>query len=264
MRLHVRDWDPLSRSVSLKGGPGSSSSQGPQGVLWDLGFQCKPSLHAMALNMKLSTEVFRPTNAPYRCFLVKTLRYKETDKRHSTLRAQQICMTCIQETRAHVNDVYTYMYIYTYTCGPKYLQFMGLHPLIKGVKTTKLQVNRAPGIYIYMGGYQSYGLLLGPLNTRCRIPLRTQNRTIILTTTHIYIYIHTSTPQLPFNRPHIPTNRDHKALNRATLGGLVYIYIYTLYIYIYIIYIYALYIYMHYIYIHIHIYTPRSGGARAL
>ena len=35
-----------------------------------------------------------------------------------------------------------------------------------------------------MGGYQNSGPLLGPLNT-CRIMLRTQKKTIILTTTHI-------------------------------------------------------------------------------
>ena len=34
-----------------------------------------------------------------------------------------------------------------------------------------------------MGGCQNYGLFLGPLNTRCRIILRTQKGTIILTTT---------------------------------------------------------------------------------
>ena len=36
-----------------------------------------------------------------------------------------------------------------------------------------------------MGGCQNYGLLLGPLNTRGCTVLRTQNRTIILTTTHM-------------------------------------------------------------------------------
>ena len=38
---------------------------------------------------------------------------------------------------------------------------------------------------VYMGGCQNNGPLLGPLNTRCRIILRTQKGTIILTTTHI-------------------------------------------------------------------------------
>ena len=36
-----------------------------------------------------------------------------------------------------------------------------------------------------LGGCQNYGPLLGPLNTRCRIILRTQKGTIVLTTTHI-------------------------------------------------------------------------------
>ena len=38
---------------------------------------------------------------------------------------------------------------------------------------------------MHMGGCRNYGLFLGPLNTRCRIILRTQKRTIDLTTTYI-------------------------------------------------------------------------------
>ena len=34
-----------------------------------------------------------------------------------------------------------------------------------------------------MGGCQNYGPILGPLNARCRIILRNQRETIILTTT---------------------------------------------------------------------------------
>ena len=41
-------------------------------------------------------------------------------------------------------------------------------------------------VYIYMGGCQNYGPFLGPLNTRCRIILMTQQWTIILTATHIH------------------------------------------------------------------------------
>ena len=37
----------------------------------------------------------------------------------------------------------------------------------------------------YMGGCQNYGPILGPRNIRCRIILRTQKGSIILTTTHI-------------------------------------------------------------------------------
>ena len=37
-----------------------------------------------------------------------------------------------------------------------------------------------------MGGCQNYGPLLGPLNTRCRIILRTQQGTIILKTTPMH------------------------------------------------------------------------------
>ena len=43
-------------------------------------------------------------------------------------------------------------------------------------------------IYIYLGGYQNCGPLLGPLNTMCRIIIRRQKGTIILTATHIDIY----------------------------------------------------------------------------
>ena len=37
-----------------------------------------------------------------------------------------------------------------------------------------------------MGGCQNYGPFWGTLNKRCRIIIRTQRGTIILTTTHIY------------------------------------------------------------------------------
>ena len=36
-----------------------------------------------------------------------------------------------------------------------------------------------------MGGYQNYGPLLGPLNNRCRVILRTQKGTIVLITTQM-------------------------------------------------------------------------------
>ena len=37
----------------------------------------------------------------------------------------------------------------------------------------------------HMGGCQNYGPLLGTLNNRCRIIIRTQKGTLILTTTHM-------------------------------------------------------------------------------
>ena len=40
----------------------------------------------------------------------------------------------------------------------------------------------------HVGGSQIYGLLSGPPNNRCRIVLRTQKGTIILTTTHVPFY----------------------------------------------------------------------------
>ena len=47
-------------------------------------------------------------------------------------------------------------------------------------------------IEMYMGGCPKHGPLLGRLNTRCRIILRTHKGTIIWTTTHIHIemYMH--------------------------------------------------------------------------
>ena len=39
----------------------------------------------------------------------------------------------------------------------------------------------------YMGGYQNYGPILGPLKTRCCITLRNPKKTMILKTTHILI-----------------------------------------------------------------------------
>ena len=39
----------------------------------------------------------------------------------------------------------------------------------------------------HVGGCQNHGLVLGPLKTRCRIILRTQKGTIILTTTHVVL-----------------------------------------------------------------------------
>ena len=41
-----------------------------------------------------------------------------------------------------------------------------------------------------MGGCENYGPLLDPLNTRCRIILRTQKRTMILTTTPMYTILY--------------------------------------------------------------------------
>ena len=41
-----------------------------------------------------------------------------------------------------------------------------------------------------MGGSQNYGPLFGPLCTRCRIVLKTQKGTIILTTTHMVLELH--------------------------------------------------------------------------
>ena len=42
----------------------------------------------------------------------------------------------------------------------------------------------------YMGSCQNHGPFLGTLNSRCRIILRTQKGTIILTTTHMLPYGH--------------------------------------------------------------------------
>ena len=44
-------------------------------------------------------------------------------------------------------------------------------------------------MYIYMGSCQNDGPFLGTLNIRSRIIIGIQKGTIILTTTHIYVYI---------------------------------------------------------------------------
>ena len=45
---------------------------------------------------------------------------------------------------------------------------------------------RCTVINIYVGGCQNYGPFLGTLNIRCRIIMRTQKGTLILTTTHVF------------------------------------------------------------------------------
>ena len=42
----------------------------------------------------------------------------------------------------------------------------------------------------HVGGCQNYGPVLGTVNIRCRIILRTQKRDLILTTTHVPIKDH--------------------------------------------------------------------------
>ena len=58
-----------------------------------------------------------------------------------------------------------------------------------------------------MGGCQNYGPLLGTLNIRCRIMIRTHKGTIILTTTHIFIYplqpLYTCSFHFLFHYPYI-------------------------------------------------------------
>ena len=64
-----------------------------------------------------------------------------------------------------------------------------------------------------MGGCQNYGFLLGPLNTRCRVILRTQKGTTILTTTH---HLHKDL----FLRPDI-----HPQPQIGTKSGLINVYL---------------------------------------
>ena len=62
--------------------------------------------------------------------------------------------------------------------------------LTKPVKTKGLpKVNYKQGEQ-HVGSCQNYGPDLGTLNNRCRIILGTPKKTIILTTTHIYIYMY--------------------------------------------------------------------------
>ena len=58
----------------------------------------------------------------------------------------------------------------------------------EGPKASHAAPNQAaPGKEVgHVGGCQKYGPLWGRLNTRCRILLRTQEGTIILTITHVF------------------------------------------------------------------------------
>ena len=62
----------------------------------------------------------------------------------------------------------------------------------------------------YVGGYQNYSPLLGPLNTRCRIILRTPKGTIILTTTHVRN--HGPMARSPVELPNLLQGRDDRAV----------------------------------------------------
>ena len=54
-----------------------------------------------------------------------------------------------------------------------------------GCKAEKIRGLQLLGQPTHMGGCQNYGPFLGTLNIRCRTIIRTQERTIILTTTYI-------------------------------------------------------------------------------
>ena len=47
-----------------------------------------------------------------------------------------------------------------------------------------------------MGGFQNDGPFLGPLNTRCRIMIRTQKGTMVLTTAHILVESNRAEPRI--------------------------------------------------------------------
>ena len=66
-----------------------------------------------------------------------------------------------------------------HTCQLDYLLWLPLTAL-QGEKT-----RRQKEAIDILGGSQNYGPLLSPLNTRCRIILRAQTETIVLTTTHV-------------------------------------------------------------------------------
>ena len=77
--------------------------------------------------------------------------------------------------------------------GPVMFQFGVLKPSWQQIshmarlnKLGRLQHSRIrTKLKAHMGGCQNYGPLLGPLNTRCRIILRTQKGTMISQTTHV-------------------------------------------------------------------------------
>ena len=65
------------------------------------------------------------------------------------------------------------------------------------MEVTEWGLGVAGGVHIlYMGGCQNYCPFLGTLNIRGHIIIGTQKGTIILTTTHIYIYMY-DIPILP-------------------------------------------------------------------
>ena len=63
------------------------------------------------------------------------------------------------------------------------LRFRGT--TLRGIETCAIR-----GRYIHMGGCQNSGPFLGSLNIRCRITIGIQKGTIILTTTHMCVYIY--------------------------------------------------------------------------
>ena len=71
---------------------------------------------------------------------------------------------------------------------------------------------------LYMGGCQ-HGPFLGPLNTRCRIILRTQKGTMILSTTHLRSFDHGSFWGLESHGPQ-PQNRQAAHSREHSLQGI--------------------------------------------
>ena len=86
--------------------------------------------------------------------------------------------------------------------------------------------------YIHVGGCQNYRPLLGSLNIRCRIILRTQKGTIILTTSHVHMnmrYLHVRSSLCVLSiYPSIYLSIYLPIHLHISLPHYIYIYIYTL------------------------------------
>ena len=70
----------------------------------------------------------------------------------------------------------------------------------------------------HMGGYQHCDPLLGPLNTRCRIILRTQKGTIVLTTTHMAVSTTNPKPTLQASDQSSGPQRPRSSCRRGPRG----------------------------------------------
>ena len=116
----------------------------------------------------------------YICLYIHTCMHEYTDYTYTCIHVYKcvyiyaiyMCVCLALCIYTHIS-IYIYPYIYT----PVYVH---MHIYIHTYTYITYE-------NMHMGGCQNCGPLMGLLNTRCRIILRTQKGTIILTTTHICI-----------------------------------------------------------------------------